>query len=87
MPIRSDYPVLFARNVLQNFWLWGAIGCTFVLQLAVIYVPGLQKVFHTQALSGLELVICLALGVVTLILIELQKLYLPIGLESRRNPA
>ena len=85
---RSDLPVLLAKNVRQNLWLWGAIGFTCVLQIAVIYVPGLQTVFDTQALTLSELLICLAMGVVVFILIEFQKRFLPLeGNPKLTSPA
>ncbi len=75
---RSDSPVLFARNIRQNGWLWSAIAFTCALQLAVIYLPGMQNVFETESLAWWELLTCVAMGVVVLILIEVQKLVLPI---------
>jgi Ca2+-transporting ATPase len=65
LAIRSDTYSLFAIGVFSNPALIGAVALTFVLQLAVVYVPFLQTIFQTVALSPLELVICL--GVSTLV--------------------
>ena len=46
---------------------------TFVLQLMVTYVPFLQGVFNTQALSLGELAQCLAFAAVVLPVVEFEK--------------
>lgn len=51
----------------------GAILLTIVLQMAVVYVPVLQGVFRTRALSAVDLVISLALSTVVLWGVELKK--------------
>jgi Ca2+-transporting ATPase len=50
-----------------------AVALTFGLQLAVIYVPFLQGVFKTTPLSGVELVVSLALSTVVFWVMELEK--------------
>jgi Ca2+-transporting ATPase len=47
---RSDDESAFAR-IFVNRWLWGAIALSLLLQLAVLYVPPLQRAFGTVALS------------------------------------
>jgi Ca2+-transporting ATPase len=68
---RSDDPVSGLAK--SNVYLWSAIALTCLLQLAVIYVPLLQHVFHTCPLSMVELLACLGSGVVVFGLIEIQK--------------
>ena len=46
---------------------------TVVLQLAVIYLPPLNAVFHTAPLSPQELAICLALPLVVVLAVEMEK--------------
>ena len=43
-------------------------------QLAVIYVPALNEIFHTAPLTAVELGICFATGAVVLVLVEMEKL-------------
>lgn len=81
---RSEFPVLFARKVRHNLWLLGAVALTCALQLAVIYLPGLQTVFDTQSLAWWELSGCLAMGLVVFLLIELRKVFFPIREDTRR---
>ena len=47
---RSDEQSAF-DGLFHNHWLWGAIGLSLALQVAVIYVPFLQKAFSTVSLS------------------------------------
>ncbi len=51
---------LFKVGLLSNRALLGAVMLTFVLQLAVIYVPFLQELFKTNALPLDELLLSLA---------------------------
>ena len=41
--------------------------------MAVVYVPLLQRVFHTSALSTLELAVCFSLPLAVLAAVELEK--------------
>jgi Ca2+-transporting ATPase len=53
LAIRSDRYSLFTIGFWSNKPLLGAVLLTFLLQMAVTYVPFLQEVFKTQALSPL----------------------------------
>ncbi len=48
---RSDEHTVFKLGILRNRWLVGAISLAIVLQLAVVYVPFLQKAFRTVPLG------------------------------------
>jgi Ca2+-transporting ATPase len=74
---RSDDSVFGISK--SNYLLWGAIALTCLLQLAVVYVPFLQNIFHTCSLSVIETLTCLGLGVVVFGLIEAQKLVFPLS--------
>jgi len=73
LAIRSERDSLFSIGLLSNKALAGAVLLTFVLQLAVVYVPFLQGLFKTDALSLSELVISLLLSTVVFWGIELEK--------------
>lgn len=73
MAIRSDFKSLFQQGVFSNKQLVGAVLLTFLLQIAVIYVPFLQSVFRTQALSLTELLICIGLSSIVFWAVELEK--------------
>ena len=53
--VRSESRSLFHVGLFSNKPMLLAVGLTVVLQLGVVYVPFLQKLFHTRALSGGEL--------------------------------
>ena len=73
LAIRNDRDSLFTTGLFQNPPLIGAVLLTVALQLAVIYVPLLNPVFHTAPLPLRELLICLALPTVVLVAIETDK--------------
>ncbi len=70
---RSDEHSAFA-HLFVNRWLWGAIGVSLVLQVAVIYVPWLQRSFGTVALTGADWLFCAVVASSVLWLRELSKL-------------
>jgi Ca2+-transporting ATPase len=64
---------LFKVGLLSNKALLGAVLLTFVLQMAVVYVPFLQNLFKTNALSAGELLLSLILSTVVFWGVELEK--------------
>lgn len=76
LAMRSQRDSLFQIGLFSNpYMLWAAIA-TFILQLAAIYIPGLQEFFHTAPLSPLELGICLGVSTVGFWGVELEKWFL-----------
>ena len=71
--IRSDTESMATRGLFTNPLLLGAVLLTCALQLATIYVPPLNAVFHTQPLTAAELSICVALALVVLVAVEIEK--------------
>jgi Ca2+-transporting ATPase len=71
---RSECDSFFARGRKANHALSATVLLTLVLQLAVTYVPFLQRVFHTVGLSPLELAVCLVASTVVFWSVELVKL-------------
>jgi Ca2+-transporting ATPase len=65
---RSAFVGLFA-----NRWLWGAIGVSLLLHVAVIYVPFLQQAFSTVGLDAGDWVVCTAVASSVIWLRELTK--------------
>jgi Ca2+-transporting ATPase len=70
---RSEHRSAFAR-LFANRWLWAAVGLSIALQVAVVYVPFLQRAFSTTALSGRDWLRCAALASITLWVREASKL-------------
>jgi Ca2+-transporting ATPase len=58
---RSDVRSAFAR-LFTNRWLWAAIAGSVGLQIAVVYLPFLQRAFGTVALSGRDWVLSVAVA-------------------------
>jgi len=73
LAIRSETESLFTRGLTTNLPLLGAVLLTFVLQLATIYVPALNPIFHTEPLTAVELGICLLLSGAVFVAVEIEK--------------
>ena len=73
MAIRSDWKSLLSQGVFENKQLIGAVFLTPGLQMAVIYIPFLQDIFRTQALTIIELLICLTLSSIVFWAVEIEK--------------
>jgi Ca2+-transporting ATPase len=86
LAIRSDREGLHAIGVLSNKHLAGAVLFTFLLQLAVIYVPALNPIFKTAPLNVQELAIALLLPAVVLVMVELEKVAIRRGWLYRERP-
>jgi Ca2+-transporting ATPase len=73
LAIRSDTYSLFSIGVFSNPALIAAVVLTFGLQLAVVYLPFLQTIFQTVALSLPELAICLGASTLIFWAVEVVK--------------
>jgi Ca2+-transporting ATPase len=73
LAMRSEHDSLFKIGLLSNRPLLIAVIVTFLLQVAVIYLPWLQASFQTAALSAYDLTVCLAVSTVGFWLIEIEK--------------
>ncbi len=73
LAIRSQRESLFAQGLWSNPFMLAAVTLTFVLQLAVLFVPFLQRIFHTTALSLSELLVALLLSTVVFWAVEGEK--------------
>jgi Ca2+-transporting ATPase len=70
---RSETEYIFRLGVFSNRPLIGAIALTFILQIAIIYIPFLNKIFNTAPLTWKELGICLLISTITFHAVELEK--------------
>jgi Ca2+-transporting ATPase len=73
LAIRSESQLLVRVGLFSNRLLLGAVVLTFLLQLAVSYLPPLQAIFETVPLTGAELALCVAVSSLGFFLVELQK--------------
>jgi Ca2+-transporting ATPase len=70
----GDRASFFRKWFSGNRLLFWAVISTFILQLAVIYVPFLQASFRTAPLTVLEILVSFGLGAVVLLGVELEKI-------------
>lgn len=80
LAVRSDNQSLFHLGLLSNLPILGAVALTFLLQMAVIYTPALNSVFHTQALPLFDLAVCIVLSSTVLFAVEIEKYLMRRGL-------
>ena len=71
--VRSEEQSLFKIGLFSNRSMVLAFFSTVLLQLVVIYVPFMQRIFATQALGARDVLIALASGLIVLAGVELWK--------------
>jgi Ca2+-transporting ATPase len=72
--VKSDHSI-FSKHTFDNRFLNMAFIIGFVLQLFVIYCPGLNSaVFKFEALSVVQLLISIGLALVMVVVMEISKL-------------
>jgi Ca2+-transporting ATPase len=81
LAVRSERVSALRLGLRSNLPLTLAVAGTLLVQLALIYVPALQPLFATEALSAPELVVVLLASTVAFVAVELEKVY------RRRRPA
>ena len=80
LAVRSESISLFRIGLMSNLPILGAVLLTFVLQLAVVYSPMLNDIFHTQPLPLYDLLVCLMLSSLVLVAVEVEKWLMRRGL-------
>jgi len=73
LAIRSESVPMWRLGLRSNLPLTLAVLLTLALQLAILYVPALQAVFHTHALSAAELALCFGCAGLVALAVELEK--------------
>jgi Ca2+-transporting ATPase len=71
--IRSETVPLWRLGLRSNLAVSAAVGLTLALQLAVIYLPPLQRLFHTQPLSAAELALSCSAALIVMLAVEAEK--------------
>ena len=87
LAIRSERASFFRLGALTNKPLLGAVLLNVGLQMAVIYVPFLQPIFKTQALSAGELALCFGVSSLVFIAVEVEKWMTRRGWINKTSPA
>jgi Ca2+-transporting ATPase len=88
LAMRSERDSLFSIGLLTNKPILVAVVLTFLLQLVVIYLPWLQDVFQTTALSAKDLGLSLGVSTVGFWAVEIEKWVIRQGkvLQTMRSP-
>lgn len=73
LAIRSNTESVFSIGFFANRMMIGAVVLTFLLQLALLYVPVFQRIFTTQPLGARDLVIAILASGVIFIAVEIDK--------------
>ncbi|MCB0106148.1 MAG: cation-translocating P-type ATPase, partial [Caldilineaceae bacterium] len=73
LAIRATHDSLWEIGLFSNRLMVVAVVVTFLLQLALVYVPFLQSIFDTVALTGIQLAVSLVVSLTVLIAVELVK--------------
>ncbi len=83
LAIRSENRSFFSMPPSSNWYLYGAVLVSGILQAVVIYFPPLQDIFKTTAVTGFDLIVSLGVASSILWKIELEKAL--ISLWARRK--
>ncbi len=76
LEVRSEKNSLLHIGLFSNHFMIGAVILTIILQLLVIYVPFLQNIFKTNALTPAELAYCFGFGLLVMAIMEIYKWFL-----------
>jgi Ca2+-transporting ATPase len=88
LAVRSDNFSLWQMGFFSNKAIMAAVALVFILQMAAVYLPFFNYIFNTEPLSHKELGLVLLLSPVTLLAVEVEKLYRRLGaspLSSAEN--
>jgi len=80
LAVRSESTSLFRIGLFSNLPMLGAVILTLLLQMAVIYTPALNTIFHTQPLPMFDLAVCLVLSSLVLVAVEVEKWFVRRGM-------
>ncbi len=84
LAVRSERSFLYRQGLFSNLPLISAVGFTFILQMAVIYIPNLNTLFKTHSLELEELLFCIAMSVIVFHAVELEK-WIKLQIIQRRK--
>jgi Ca2+-transporting ATPase len=73
LAFRSEKDSIFKIGLLSNKSMVQAISLTLVLQLFVLYIPFLQRIFNTTPLSPIDLFVCVIASLAVLLGVEIDK--------------
>jgi Ca2+-transporting ATPase len=77
---RSATSTVFSLQTFKNRWLVLAFVGSLMSQLAIIYIPFLEKIFHTEPLALEHWIVILVAALIPILIIDVTKVVL-----ARRN--
>ncbi|NJL99473.1 MAG: cation-translocating P-type ATPase [Synechococcaceae cyanobacterium SM2_3_2] len=80
---RSSSRLVITLDPRTNPYLYWSVGLTTLLQLALIYVPVLQRFFGLQPLSLMELMICVGFSALVLVWVEMEKVWMAFWIKRQ----
>jgi len=85
LAVRSGRESLFKIGLFSNLPMLSAVMLTLALQMAVVYLPALNAIFHTQPLPLYDLAVCMGLSSLVLFAVEIEKWLIRHGILYRKN--
>ena len=73
LAVRSQWRSSLALSPATNPWLFVAVGATLAVQLLVVYLGPLQRIFHTHSLNALQLALVLVASSTVFFAVEMEK--------------
>lgn len=73
--VRSESDSLFKTGFFTNKYLVGAIACSLILQLGVMFIPFLRDIFKVVLLNAEQWLIVLALSIAPIAIMEIIKAF------------
>jgi Ca2+-transporting ATPase len=87
LAIRSERESLFSIGLWSNYLLLSTVVATSLLQLAILYVPALNRIFKTAPLDAAELALCVAGAAAVFVAVEIEKWMVRKGWLYNENTA
>lgn len=75
LAIRSENQSFFRLGMFSNRPLIAAVSLVLILQIVITYVPFLQEIFHTEALTVNEFIAVGILSVLVFFVVEIEKAF------------
>ena len=84
LAVRSDRTFLYKQGIFSNSPLLASVVFTFLLQMALVYIPVCNQIFKTSPLTIKELLICIGMSIIVFHAVEAEK-WVKMRLRRRRK--
>lgn len=75
LAIRTENNFFIGVGMFSNKPLIAAVFLVLILQIVITYVPFLQQIFHTEALTVNEFIVVAVLSVLVFFVVEIEKAF------------